>query len=54
MPVLQSWNPRIKAWVKFKFKTVKGKTDIDILDVKQKNPSVKFKGVKVSSTSKRK
>lgn len=48
---LQSFNNRIKAWVIFDF--VKGK-GFKVLNVKQRNPTVKFKGVKVSPKSSRK
>ena len=41
MPIIQKFNNRTKAWVKIKI-TSKGSK---ILDVKQKNPKVPFKGV---------
>ena len=43
MPIRQSFNNRIKAWVKFDFKPGKG---LKVLDVKQRNPLEPFKGVK--------
>lgn len=49
MPILQSFNRRTKAWVKFKF-TKKG---VKFLDVKQRNPTKPFKGIKISKKSKR-
>ncbi len=55
MVIFQTFNSRNKAWVKFKFRKGKGgRTFVQFLDVKQRNPTVKFKGVKVASTSKRK
>lgn len=42
MPVMQRFNKRIQAWVKFKV-TKKGAR---ILNVKQNNPKVPFKGIK--------
>lgn len=42
MVVLQKFNKRTKAWVKFKF-TKKG---VRFLDVKQRNPRIPFKGIK--------
>ena len=42
MPVYQSFNKRIKAWVKYEL--IKGK-GIKILDVKQQMPNKPFKGV---------
>lgn len=44
MGIFQSFNPKTKAWVKYKVVTGKG---TKILDVKQQNPRVKFKGVTV-------
>ena len=44
MPIFQSFNPRTKAWVKYKQITGKGSR---ILDVKESKPTVKFKGVPV-------
>jgi len=43
MPIYQAYNRRSKVWVKYKI-TSKG---FKPLDVKQRNPSIKFKGVKV-------
>ncbi len=43
MPIFQAFNKRNKAWVKYKF-TSRG---FKVLDVKQKNPKVRFKGVPV-------
>lgn len=43
IPIQQAFNKRINAWVKFDFKKGKGFT---VLDVKQRNPAVPFKGVK--------
>ena len=55
MPILQSYNKKINAWVKFKFvKNKKGGKSIKVLNVKQRYPEKKFKGVKVASTSSRK
>ncbi len=42
MPILQTFNKKTKAWVKFKF-TKKG---VKFLDVKQRNPTKPFKGIK--------
>jgi len=44
MPTLQKFNKRNNAYVKFKF--MKGKK-VKILDVKQREPRVPFKGIKV-------
>ena len=41
MPIYQSYNPKIKAWVKYEF-TKKG---IKFKDVKQKEPKKPFKGI---------
>ena len=41
MAIYQSYNSKIKAWVKYKF-TKKG---IRWLKVKQKNPMTPFKGI---------
>lgn len=41
MPTYQSFNPRIKAWVKYKF----GNGGWKPLDVKQREPLVPFRGV---------
>ena len=41
MPIKQTFNKKIGAWVKFKV-TSKGSK---ILDVKQKKPKVPFKGI---------
>ncbi len=43
MPIYQSYNKKIKAWVKYKF-TKKGWKP---LDVKQRKPKIKFKGIPV-------
>ena len=54
MPILQSYNKRNNAWVKYKFiKGKKGGRTIKVLNVKQRNPKVPFKGVKIASTSMR-
>jgi hypothetical protein len=42
MPVFQVFNKRTNAWIKYKKYGKKTK----ILDVKQKNPSKPFKGIK--------
>lgn len=42
MPVRQSFNKRLGAWVKFDF--VKGK-GFKVTDVKQRNPKKPFKGI---------
>jgi len=41
MPIFQAFNRRNKAWVKFKL----SKKGFKVLDVKQRNPKVPFKGV---------
>lgn len=51
MPKLQKFNRKVNAWVIFDFKKGKGFT---ILNQKQRNPTVPFKGVKISPISKRK
>lgn len=42
MAILQAFNKKTKAWVKIKF-TKKG---TKFLDVKQRNPTKPFKGIK--------
>lgn len=49
MPVYQAYNKRSKAWVKYKFTKKKG---FKVLDVKQKNPGVKFKGIPIRGKKK--
>tara|TARA_Y100000310_G_scaffold131715_1_gene130857 strand:+ start:176 stop:334 length:159 start_codon:yes stop_codon:yes gene_type:complete len=44
MTIRQAFNRKTKAWVKFKFEKGNG---FRIIDVKQRNPMVKFKGIKV-------
>lgn len=44
MPIQQSFNPKIQAFVKFKF--VEGGRS-KILDVKQREPLVPFKGTPI-------
>jgi len=44
MVISQAYNGKIKAWVKYKF--IKGK-GFQALDVKQRMPKKKFKGVPV-------
>jgi len=44
MPTYQAFNSRIDAWVKYDFKKGKGFTPID---VKQKEPLIPFKGIKI-------
>lgn len=41
MPILQSFNPKIKAWVKYHFV----KDGFKVLDVKQRNSEIPFKNV---------
>jgi hypothetical protein len=41
MPIYQSFNPKIKAWVKYHFT----KEGIEFTDVKQKKPRIPFKGI---------
>jgi tellurite resistance-related uncharacterized protein len=43
MPVYQTFNKKIKAWVKFEF--IKG--NVKFIDVKQKNPEIPFKHIKI-------
>jgi len=45
----QSWNPRSKSWVKYEF----GRFGFKPVDVKQRQPSVKFKGVPVRGKRRR-
>lgn len=40
MPILQAYNPRIKAWVKYHFKD-----GFKVLDVKEREPLIPFKNV---------
>ena len=44
MPVSQAFNKRTKRWVKYKFTKKNG---FEVLDVKQREPMKKFKGVPV-------
>jgi len=46
MPVYQSFNPRINAWVKYKFSKGLG---FKALDVKQRLPRKPFKAVKIKT-----
>ena len=41
MPIYQVWNPRIKAWIKYKL----GKKGYSFLDVKEMEPKKPFRGV---------
>jgi len=41
MPIYQSFNPKIKAWVKYEFT----KEGVKFMDIKQKKPLKPFKGV---------
>ena len=43
MPIYQTYNKKIKSWVKYKF-TKKG---VKFLDVKQRNKNIPFKNVKI-------
>jgi len=43
MPIYQAFNKRNKSWVKYEF-TKKG---IKILNVKERNPLQRFKGIQV-------
>lgn len=45
MPVMQSWNARTKRWVKFEFTKKNG---FKVLDVKEKDPTKPFKGIKIN------
>lgn len=49
MPILQTFNKKTNAWVKFKFT----KNGVKFLDVKQRNPAVPFKGIKISKRRKK-
>jgi len=42
MPIYQAFNPKIKAWVKYHFVKKKG---FEVLDVKQREPSIPFKNI---------
>ena len=48
MPIYQAYNGRIKAWVKYHF-TKKG---VEFTDIKQRNKSKPFKGVKIRGNKK--
>ena len=41
--IFQAWNPKTKAWVKYKFTKHSGFKPID---VKQREPHIPFKGVR--------
>lgn len=45
MPIYQAFNPRSKAFVKYEF----SKQGIKFIDVKQREPSKPFKGIKITS-----
>lgn len=49
MPEYQAFNKRIKAYVKYKFSKDKG---FQVTNVKQKNPTKPFKGVKMRGNRK--
>ena len=49
MPIYQAFNSRIDAWVKYKFESGVG---FRALDVKQRMPSVPFKGIKIKGKRK--
>jgi len=49
MPVYQSFNRRIKRWVKYHW-TKKG---WEVLDVKQRKPRIKFKNIPVKQKKRR-
>ena len=45
MPIYQAFNPRSKAFVKYEF----SKQGFKVIDVKQREPSKPFKGIKITS-----
>jgi len=49
MPVLQAYNSKINAWVKYDF--VKGK-GFRVLDVKQREPNIPFVNTKIGGKRK--
>jgi len=49
MPIYQAYNPRNNSWVKYKFTKKKG---FMALDVKQKEPGIPFKGIKIRGNQK--
>jgi len=49
MPTYQAYNKKSKAWVKYS--RYSGK--VKILDVKERNPRIKFKGVPVRGQKKK-
>jgi len=50
MPIYQAFNKRNKSWVKYEFT----KNGFKVIDVKQRNPKVKFKGIIVRGNKPRK
>lgn len=50
MPIYQAWNQRNKAYIKYHFKK-DGK--IEWLDVKQREPTKPFKGIKIRGNNKK-
>jgi len=49
MPIYQSFNSRIGAWVKYHFTSA----GFEVLDVKQKNPTVPFKKTPIKGKRRR-
>ena len=47
MPIFQTFNPKTKAFVKYKFKSKNGRSYPEFFDVKQRMPQVPFKGIKI-------
>jgi len=48
MPIYQSYNKKTNRWVKYHF-TKKG---FEVIDVKQRKPKIKFKGIPVKGKTK--
>ena len=51
MVIKQAWNPKTKRWVKYDFSLPSGFIP---LDVKQRNPTIPFKGVPIHKKKKKK
>ena len=49
MPIYQSFNPKIKSWVKYHFVKEKG---FEVFDVKQKEPLKPFKNIIIKGRKK--
>jgi len=49
MPIYQTFNPKIKVWVKYHFVKKKG---FEVFDVKEREPSKPFKNIMIKGRKK--